>query len=210
MIELQRVNQAGFVVVGQLILASASPRRQMFLKDFGLDFMVKPASIDERNLPGESPEEFVLRMAKEKAEIISLQHPTACVLAADTIVVLAREILGKPVDATDAQAMLNKMAGRSHEVLTGFCICRRDSRSFFVCQAVKTKVFFKPLSAELVAAYVSTGEPLDKAGSYGLQGCGGFLVEKIDGSYSNVIGLPLAEVMEELLGAGVVVPQINR
>ena len=208
--ELQIEKSGGFSVVGQLVLASASPRRQRFLRGLGLDFLVEPAFIDERHLPGENPEDFALRMAREKAEAVSVQYPTACVLAADTIVVLDGEILGKPVDPADAQAMLDKMAGRSHEVLTAFCLCRQDSRPLFVCQAIKTKVFFRTLSAELVAAYVATGEPLDKAGSYGLQGCGGFLVEKIDGSYSNVIGLPLAEVMRELLGAGVVVPLINR
>lgn len=207
--ESQRENPGGFAVVGQLVLASASPRRQRFLRELGLDFLIKSASIDERNLPGESPEDFVLRMAKEKAEVIALQHPESYVLAADTIVVLDGKILGKPADAADAEAMLGKMSGKSHEVLTGFCLCRRRSKPLFVCRAVKTKVFFRSLSDELIAAYVSTREPLDKAGSYGLQGRGGFLVEKIDGSYSNVIGLPLAEVVEELLCAGVVVPVAN-
>ncbi len=208
MTEADEQSGGGFAVVGELVLASASPRRQRFLRELGLDFQVMPAIIDERNLPGEDPDNFVLRMAREKAEAISIQHPAACVLAADTIVVLDGEILGKPADAGDALAMLGRMAGRWHEVLTGFCLCRR-SGPLFVCQVVKTKVLFRPLSAELIAAYVSTGEPLDKAGSYGLQGRGGFLVEKIDGSYSNVIGLPLAEVMEEMLGAGVAVPVTN-
>jgi len=197
----------GFRTNCQLILASASPRRQRFLRELGLDFRVVPAAVDEQNRPDESPEEYVLRLAEEKALAVAGSHGQACILAADTIVVLAGEILEKPADAAHAEAMLAKMSGRWHEVWTAYCLCRQ-SDALMVKQAVCTRVLFRPLTADLCRAYVLTGEPLDKAGSYGLQGRGGFLVEKIDGSYSNVIGLPVAEVVADLLRFGMIAPNI--
>ncbi len=197
----------GFRTVCPLILASASPRRQRFLRELGLAFTVVPAAVDEQNRPGEGPEEYVLRLAGEKALAVAVHHDQACILAADTIVVLAGEILGKPADAAHAEAMLGKMSGTWHEVWTAYCLCRQSDR-LMVKQAVCTRVLFRPLTADLCRAYVLTGEPLDKAGSYGLQGRGGFLVEKIDGSYSNVIGLPVAEVITDLLRFGMIAPNI--
>ncbi|MBI5557715.1 MAG: septum formation protein Maf [Deltaproteobacteria bacterium] len=198
----------GFHTTCQLILASASPRRQRFLQELGLDFIVEPSSVDECGRFGESPEFFVLRLAEEKAEAVARGHVRACILAADTIVVLDNEILGKPRDAADAEAMLAKMSGKWHEVWTGYCL-RRLADSLVVKRAVRTRVLFRPLDADLRRAYVLTGEPLDKAGSYGLQGRGGFLVARIDGSYSNVIGLPVAEVIADLLGLGIILPNTS-
>lgn len=197
----------GFHTNCPLILASASPRRQRFLRELGLDFTVAPAAVDEQHRPGESPQEYVLRLAGEKALAVAPSRRDAAVLAADTIVVLAGEILGKPVDPAHAEAMLASMSGRWHEVWTAYCLCRQAD-GLLVKQAVQTRVLFRPLTAELCRAYVLTGEPLDKAGSYGLQGRGGFLVERIEGSYSNVIGLPVAEVITDLLRFGIIAPHI--
>jgi len=201
--------QGGFETTGGLVLASASPRRQRFLKELGLRFDVLVASVDERQLPGESPEDFVQRLAVQKGDGVSVQRPDAFVLGADTIVVLDGEVLGKPSDCEDAVAMLEKLSGRWHEVWTGFCLCCR-SEGVQIVRAVKTKVLFRSLDRDLCTAYALTDEPLDKAGSYGLQGRGGFLVERIEGSYSNVIGLPVAEVVADLISSGVIKPITKR
>lgn len=203
----EKTMQGGFHTTCPLILASASPRRRRFLRELGLDFVIQPAAVDEQNRPGERPEEFVLRLAEEKALAVAGSNRQACILAADTIVVLADEILGKPADAAHAEAMLAKMSGNWHEVWTAYCLCRQ-SDALMVKKAVCTRVLFRPLTADLCRAYVLTGEPLDKAGSYGLQGRGGFLVERIDGSYGNVIGLPVAEVITDLLRFGMIAPNI--
>ncbi|MCB2182886.1 MAG: septum formation inhibitor Maf [Desulfobulbaceae bacterium] len=197
--------EGGFETIRQLVLASASPRRQRFLKELGLKFDVQVSSVDEELLPGESPKNYVLRLAIEKGQGVMLQRPEAFVLAADTVVVLEGQILGKPSGCDDAVNMLLMLSGRWHEVWTGFCICCRSEKMRIV-KAVRTKVLFRSLNRALCEAYALTGEPLDKAGSYGLQGRGGFLVDRIEGSYSNVIGLPVAEVVAELLSAGVVKP----
>ncbi len=186
------------------ILASASPRRQRFLRDLGLDFNVRVPEISETVLPGEMPEDFVLRVSMEKVVSIARDNSSSWVLAADTAVVLGDEILGKPQDQADAMSILAKLSGRTHEVWTGFCICR--GAEVASSKAVKTEVNFMELSPGLIRSYVMTGEPLDKAGAYGIQGKGGVLVEKIKRSYSNVVGLPLAEVVAELLRIVVIEP----
>lgn len=187
---------------GELILASASPRRRAFLAGLGLAFTCRPAEIAEIQEPGEGAAAFVARLAREKAMAIAGGAPGAWVLGADTVVVLEGRILGKPADAAEAVAMLTALSGRWHQVWTGFAICCQ-ARAVLVERAVSTEVGFAGLAPELIAAYVATGEPLDKAGAYGIQGLGGCLVEELRGSYSNVVGLPLAEVIEELLELGV-------
>lgn len=194
-----------FRTVEKLILASGSPRRRDLLNDFGLLFEVETAEVVELPLPSETPSDFVLRISREKAEHISRKHHAAWVLAADTIVVVDNEILGKPEDSSHAKDMLWKLSGRSHEVWTGFCLCRLKD-NVMVQQVVRTEVGFISLTDELCDAYIKTEEPLDKAGSYGIQGRGGFLVESIRGSYSNVVGLPLAEVMSEMQRLGIIAP----
>ncbi len=194
-----------FKTNGQLILASGSPRRRRFLEGLGLDFVVAVANVPEIHLAGELPVDFVRRLAKDKAMAVGVDHSGAWVLGADTVVVLENEILGKPRDPDDALAMLTRLAGQTHEVWTGFAICRGSSE--VVGRAVRTEVKFVGASQDVLAAYVATGEPLDKAGSYGIQGQGGVLVERIDGSYSNVVGLPLAELVEELLRLAVIAPE---
>ncbi|MBC8316849.1 MAG: septum formation inhibitor Maf [Desulfobulbaceae bacterium] len=205
---MQKEGKGGFATVGPLILASASPRRQKFLRELGIDFSVEVAEVDESSHGEVSPEAFVRRLAREKAEYVSRQFPQECVLAADTVVVLDSEILGKPDSPGDAETMLQRLSGRWHEVWTGFCVLR-PADGLHVLEAVCTRVLFRELTEELCRAYVLTGEPLDKAGSYGLQGRGGFLVEEIDGSYSNVIGLPLAQVIDIMLKYGIIVPHLE-
>ena len=184
--------------IGKFILASASPRRKFLLQDLGLDFEVMEAQVEEKPAAGESPREFVLRAACDKAGEISRTNFECWVLGADTIVVHDNKILGKPIDAEEALEILQTLAGRSHLVHTGFCLIN-EKKKVSVSGVVTTEVCFYPFSQDIAAAYVATGEPLDKAGAYGIQGRGGFLVEKINGSYSNVVGLPLVEVIQELL-----------
>lgn len=185
------------------VLASASPRRREMLAGVGLDFQVEAAAIDERVRPGEAPEVFVVRIAEEKARVVAQRHPGLWVLTADTVVVVDGEILGKPADAEEAVRMLTRLAGRGHEVWTGFCL-GQAGREGQVCQAVRTEVRFAELPAAVIRAYVATGDPLDKAGGYGIQSLGGFMVAAISGSYSNVVGLPLAEVLAALTTVGLI------
>ena len=202
----EQVNQSNiFSTKTQLILASASPRRRKLLSTLGLTFTVQVADIEEQPLAHETPQEFVLRAATEKAQAVSQHHPHAWVLGADTVVVLDNRILGKPVDAADAKRLLALLSGRWHEVLTGFCLSRKDL-SHLTSQTVATSVKFVDFDKTVAAAYVQTGEPLDKAGAYGIQGKGGFLVERINGSYSNVVGLPLTEVVGKLLQLEIIIP----
>jgi septum formation protein len=198
----------GFFTVGKLILASSSPRRQQFLHELGIDFSVEVKEIDESCEAGETPERVVKRLAEAKAAEMARQFPNAYVLAADTVVAIDDEILGKPKNSADAERMLKRLSGRWHEVWSGFSI-QKPADSLCVQQAVRTKVLFRELTEDLCRAYVLTGEPLDKAGGYGLQGRGGFLVEKIKGSYSNVIGLPVAQVIDIMLQYGIIVPRLK-
>jgi septum formation protein len=190
----------------RLILASASPRRKEMLAKLGLDFEVLTAEVDEVPLNGESPQDFVLRAAIEKASDIAGNHPDAWVLGADTIVVHRGDILGKPKDAGDALKLLMRLSGQMHKVLTGCCL-KWEQENISVSQVIATDVYFSAFSEAIAAAYVATGEPLDKAGAYGIQGYGGTLVEKINGSYSNVVGLPLAETVNEMLRYKIIQPR---
>lgn len=192
-----------FATVKPLILASASPRRKRMLTELGLHFRICPAALDERLQSGEDPGDYVCRIAEEKARLVGVNFASEWILAADTTVVLDSEALGKPRDSEEAVTMLCRLAGREHLVLTGFVLyCRRES----VCRAgrIATKVRFAPFGRELAQAYVRTGESLDKAGGYGIQGKGGMLVAAIDGSYSNVVGLPLAEISALLTELGII------
>ena len=192
-----------FTTRKRLILASASPRRKEMLANLGLEFEILVAGVDEVVQHGELPEEFVLRAAIEKASGIAVNHPDAWVLGADTIVEYQGEILGKPKDDYKAQKLLIRLSGQKHRVFTGFCLLHEQD-NLSVSQVVITEVYFAPFTKEIAAAYVATGEPLDKAGAYGIQGKGGALVKKINGSYSNVVGLPLAETIEKLFQYGII------
>lgn len=185
-----------------LVLASASPRRRDLLGQLGLRFTVAAADLDETPRPNEPPEAYVLRLAREKAQAVAGRFPGAWVLAADTTVVLGTELLGKPRDEAEARDMLSRLSGRTHEVHTGVAVSGRADEAL----VVRTRVTFRTLSAGEIAWYAGTGEPLDKAGAYAIQGKGGFLVAGIEGSPTNVIGLPLVETLALLTRAGVPLP----
>jgi septum formation protein len=187
----------------EIILASGSPRRQEYLKDIGIRFSVRPASVHENHFDHESPEAFVRRMAREKADVVSSEFSDSWVISGDTVVCLGNKILGKPADAQAAVTLLMMLSGREHCVKTGFCVAH-CSRGVKITQSVTTKVRFAEFSESVARAYVAQGESLDKAGAYGIQGKGAFLVRSIEGSYSNVVGLPLCELMDVLVKNGVI------
>ncbi|MDC7228657.1 MAG: Maf family protein [Spirochaetales bacterium] len=182
-----------------VVLASASPRRAELLRQIGLDFQVQPANIDETPAPGESAGVYVERLAREKALAVARGTPSALVLGSDTSVVLDGRILGKPVDTGEAGDMLRQLSGNCHQVMTAVALARGDQ-----CESrlVITDVCFRQLSDEEIRAYIVSGEPMDKAGSYGIQGLGGIFVENLKGSYSAVVGLPLLETASLLADAG--------
>jgi len=186
----------------QMVLASSSPRRQELLKYLGVAFSIQVPAIEERQRPGETAEHYVQRNSREKAEIIFQSLPKDrpyVVIGSDTIGLFEAEVLEKPLDAPDAMRMLRLMSGKTHEVLTGLTLVYSQALQHAVKQTVvRTSVQFKSLTEQEIRYYVATGEPLDKAGSYGIQGIGGFLVEKLNGSYSNVVGLPLVELVDLL------------
>jgi septum formation protein len=187
----------------ELILASASPRRRALLDQIGVVYRVEPADIDETRASGESPSEYVQRMALEKAMTVAGRYPDTdlAVLAADTSVVLDEDVLGKPADHFTALGMLARLSGRSHSVLTGICLCRPGQPADTVI--VETQVHFVQLSREQCEAYLATDEPWDKAGGYAIQGLAGVFVSAIEGSYSNVVGLPLTETWQLLQSQGI-------
>jgi septum formation protein len=174
-----------------LVLASASPRRRELLARLGLRFDVRPADIDETPHPGESPDAYVLRLAQEKAAAVAGDEGEL-VLAADTTVVCDGEILGKPVDDEDARRMLRLLSGREHEVLTGIALRAGGGRA--VAHVESTRVRMAALSEAEIAWYVATGEPLDKAGAYAVQGLSSLFVDAVVGNHSNVVGLPIPAV----------------
>ena len=186
----------------ELILASQSPRRKYLLEQAGLQFAVIPSPFDESAVPPDAPDRYVQRLAEGKARMVAVQYPKAWVIGADTIVATGKALLGKPATPEAAQAMLAQLSGKTHQVYTGFCICRQEDRAEF-SQAVRTDVTFKTLSPKEIDWYINTGEPFDKAGAYAIQGMGTFLVRRINGSYSNVVGLPVCEVLEILIREGI-------
>ena len=185
-----------------LILASASPRRQELLRNAGITFSVQPAAIPETPQPGESPRACAERLAREKALAVSRQNPAALVLGADTVVVVDNQILGKPRDPADAARMLRLLSGRSHQVITAVCLVgphpRTENRelttAFEDIRSETTLVTMSPLSDEEISAYIATGEPMDKAGAYAIQGRASRWISRIEGDYFNVVGLPVALV----------------
>lgn len=181
-----------------LILASASPRRLEFLQQLGLEFHCTPAHIDETPLAGETPEAFALRMAVGKADSIAEHHPGACIIGADTVVSLGKTIFGKPVDSAEALTILQRLQGQTHRVVTACAITFRQ-QNISESIAETTLVTFDHFEDPILKAYIETGDPLDKAGAYGIQGKGTFLVRSITGSYSNVVGLPVNQLLQLLL-----------
>ena len=185
-----------------LILASASPRRRELLTYTGLPFDVICADADE--IKTGSPETLVMENARRKAKAVAARHPGRIVIGADTIVYQDGRVLGKPMDETDARNMLRQLSGRGHMVYTGVCVISVDGRENVNVDA--SRVEFVPLSEEAIDWYIATGEPMDKAGAYAVQGRAGMFVCRIEGSYSNVIGLPMALVRKMLKAAGAELP----
>ena len=191
--------------VQPVVLASGSPRRRELLASVGLVFDVLDSGVEESGGEGLSPKDLVEFWAREMARAVSRLRPSSWVLGADTVVALGGEIFGKPSGPDEAASMLERLSGRTHEVYTGVCLTRED-RGIVHVESVCTEVLFKTLSPSEIAAYVRTGEPLDKAGAYGIQGFGAFLVRRIEGSYTNVVGLPLCEVLDRMAEAGIIAP----
>jgi septum formation protein len=187
----------------RLILASASPRRREMLELFGLNFEVMPVEVDEKVLAGEDAGAFVRRISRSKAKAAAQKAKEGFVLAADTVVVIDGRILGKPRDAAEAREMLELLSGRTHQVFTGFCLFEVPGGARFEDVAC-TDVTIRKLTSDEIAGYISSGEPFDKAGGYAIQGLGAFMVRSISGSYANVVGLPLCEVLEAAGRAGVI------
>lgn len=184
-----------------IILASGSPRRRELLNAAGLtDFKICPAAGDELAPEGLSPEELVIYLSRNKAEEVAGGHSGAVIIAADTVVCTEGRVLGKPRDEEDAFNMLRSLSGRTHEVYTGVTVIYGDKT---LCSSECTRVFFRELSDDEIRAYIATGEPMDKAGAYGIQGRASLMVEKIDGDYFNVMGLPLCRLGKMLASIGV-------
>ena len=178
-----------------LILASASPRRKSILSEAGLEFTVCPADIDETPRPHESPDKLVKRLALQKAAHIAKQYPNDIIIGADTVVAWGPAILGKPADFIEARKMIDMLNGKRHSVFTGVAIVSPQKQQNWVCE---TEVYFKKLSDMQIDDYLAQANPLDKAGAYAIQDHGELLVEEYDGLYSNVVGLPIEELLPKL------------
>lgn len=187
----------GITVSGRFILASASPRRIELLKLMGIDFAVVPSGVDETFHREETAREHVLRLSEEKALAVSRRHPDAWVLGADTIVIVAGEVLGKPESIPEVKEILEKLSGREHEVFTGFSIVQQET-GILIREVVESSVLFREISGDEMSWYAGLEEPYDKAGAYAVQGMGAFFIREIRGSYTNVMGLPLCEVVDAL------------
>ena len=187
-------------MTSSLILASASPRRRDLLQNLSLTFDIIPADIDETPLQSETPEALVNRLSTQKAAAIAAQHPNALVIAADTVVTLDGDVLGKPVDKEENRKFIEYLSGRTHRVYTGHAAQRGQE---VAARVVSTKVTFRDLSSCEIAWYISTGEGMDKAGGYAIQGYGAALVSEIHGCYFNVVGLSVAKLLELVEEVGV-------
>jgi septum formation protein len=187
----------------RLILASKSPRRYELLKQMGFDFEVIPSRVAENFVKTESPEEHVIRLAEAKAGDVARENPDRWVIAADTVVYIGRSILGKPRDREEAAEMLRRLSGQEHRVLTGFSVCHLGKKKGNQ-KAVETTVKVKGLTPDEIEWYVQTGELFDKAGGYAIQGIGSFMIKSIRGSYTNVVGLPLCELIQMLSRLGTI------
>jgi len=187
-----------------LILASKSPRRRGLLEKAGLTFAVIPSEVDENAVIHTVPQSYAKSLAEIKAGDISSRYPDSWIIGADTVVFIDNTVLGKPASPDEARAMLRSLSAKTHQVHTGYCICRKATGLFF-SECVTTDVSFKKLSAREIDWYIASGEPFGKAGAYAIQGLGTFLVKRINGSYTNVVGLPVCEVLEYLIQEGVVI-----
>lgn len=194
-----------FKALMDIVLASGSPRRKQFLDELGFHFRVIPSTaLEPVPLPSEKPEEYVLRTARIKATDVAAREPSAVVIGADTIVVLNGEIMGKPINHAHALAMLQRLSGATHTVFTACVVLFPNGRE--ESEVVGTQVTMARYDDEILRAYAHTGEPDDKAGSYAVQGTGAFLIKNIHGSWTNVVGLPVTELLHILLAHGCITP----
>ena len=187
----------------RLVLASRSPRRRHLLTQMGLDLEILPADVDETPAPGLSPAAVVKSLAENKAYHVMQQRRQAWVLGADTIVVKDGRILGKPENPDQAVAMLENLSGATHSVFTGYAVGQHTKGKIITC-AIETSVVFKALTKQEILWYTGTNEPYDKAGGYAVQGLGAFMVKEIRGSWANVVGLPVCEVIQTLVSLGAI------
>ncbi|MBI5047731.1 MAG: septum formation protein Maf [Deltaproteobacteria bacterium] len=187
----------------RITLASSSPRRKALLEEIGLSFDICHSNIDENIKNGEVPEKHCLRLAEEKAKEAAKNVKSGWILGADTIVLIDNRILGKPSGIKEARDMLNLLRGRHHKVVTAFCLLNASTGKN-IKRVVESMVKIKNLSDKEIEDYLSTGEPLDKAGAYAAQGIGNFMIEKIEGSYTNVVGLPMEELKQVLEEIGII------
>ncbi len=192
----------------KLILASKSPRRSVLLHQAGIEFDVIPSNFDENSVPLEDPGQYVRTLSRAKAQEVAARYPDRWVIGADTIVLINGKILGKPSDKPSARTMLRQLSGQTHQVYTGFTICCFSRQKEFT-DVASTDVTFKKLTKDEIEWYIQSHEPFDKAGAYAIQGLGTFLVKRINGSYTNVVGLPVCEVIEHLIKAGVLRMKID-
>ncbi|MTI58732.1 MAG: septum formation inhibitor Maf [Firmicutes bacterium] len=190
--------------MSKIILASASPRRGELLNRLGFDFTIVPSKIDEDRFQGLAPAEMVEKLAANKARKVAVLVEDTVVIAADTVVVLNDEVLGKPADEKEACAMLNKLQGEKHAVYTGIALYRTDDDKLLL-DYDRTDVYMSSMTEQEILSYVKTGEPMDKAGSYGIQGLGSIFIERIDGSYFTVMGLPVHKLALMLKEFGIAV-----
>ena len=186
----------------KIILASASPRRQELLEKIGLRFKVEPSNYEEDMPSGLEPHELARQISREKAKVVARKHKNAVVIAADTFIVFGDQILGKPHTTIEAREMLKTLSGQSHSVITGFSIIDTETEKT-LSESVETKVYIKKMTRAEIDTYIKSKEPLDKAGAYAIQGLGAVIVEKIEGDYFNVIGLPLSALTEALKQFGI-------
>ncbi|MEA1935328.1 MAG: Maf family protein [Thermodesulfobacteriota bacterium] len=191
-------------MLASFILASVSPRRKELLEGMGIEFDVIPSGINEDFMNGETPRDHVLRLSKEKSSAVSRSNPDAWVLGADTVVIIDGEVIGKPGTQEEARTMLARLSGREHQVITGFTIVNKRA-DVMITDAVESFVIFKEISEDEMDWYVKTKEPYDKAGGYAVQGMAAFFIREIRGSYTNVVGLPLTEIVTALKRVGALV-----
>jgi len=192
----------------QIILASESPRRKLLLENAGLQFTIIPSRINEEDFHDPDPENYVKILANAKAADVAHKYPDSWIIGADSIVLINETILEKPKSIADARLMLNLLSGNTHVVLTGYAIIY-EKKSHFFSDVVTSNVTFKTLTHEEMEWYIHTTEPYDKAGGYAIQGLGSFMIKSINGSYSNVVGLPVCEVIDHLYQEGVIIRKGN-
>lgn len=186
----------------KIVLASGSPRRKDLLKQIGLDFTVDTGTQEDDIVPGIDPHQLTRQISLRKAQSVAGKYDAAIIIAADTIGVIGGKIIGKPRSEAEARSMLANLSGKAHSVITGFTVIDTGTRKT-VSRSVETIVYIKPLTKTAIDTYVKTGEPMDKAGAYAIQGLGAVLVERIEGDYYNVMGLPLSAIAETLKEFGV-------